>query len=154
MDGDHFDAWTRRRLGLATGSSIAALLGALALRETGAKKKKRKRKKRCKKPCGSCQTCKKGRCKRKPAGSACAIIGECLLNRTCARRCTNSLDCLSGCVCSTPANAEGDRYCVVEDFGGGTLPECGSTADCPTGSHCQSFGCPACQRRCVPLCKE
>lgn len=53
MDGPAFDAWTRRRFGLAAGGALAVLHGSI---ETAAKthKKKRKKKKRCRKlqqPC-------------------------------------------------------------------------------------------------------
>jgi hypothetical protein len=44
-----FDAWTRRRFGLATGGGIAALLGLAATEIAGAKKNGKKRKKRCRK---------------------------------------------------------------------------------------------------------
>ena len=56
MDGPEFDAWTRRRFGLATGGALAALAG---FGETGAasKKSKKRKKKRCRK---HLQTCKPG----------------------------------------------------------------------------------------------
>jgi hypothetical protein len=57
LDGTRFDAWTRRRFGLATGGAVASLLGLMNLDDAEAKKKNknknkkknRKKKKKCKK---------------------------------------------------------------------------------------------------------
>ncbi len=57
-----FDAWTRRRFGLATGGGLAALLGALALGDTDAKKNRKKRKKRCRKLGNFCKPGSKRKC--------------------------------------------------------------------------------------------
>jgi hypothetical protein len=46
MDGSRFDAWTRRRFGLATGGAIAAAFGLATLDAAATKRKKRRRKKR------------------------------------------------------------------------------------------------------------
>jgi N-acetylglucosamine-6-sulfatase len=46
MDDSLFDAWTRRRFGLATGGSLATLLGLLRLDETDAKNKKARRRRK------------------------------------------------------------------------------------------------------------
>jgi hypothetical protein len=64
MDGSYFDAWTRRRFGLAAGGLVGSL-GALAGRGDAAAKKKRK--KRCKRLRQACtlgrkrQRCCQGR---------------------------------------------------------------------------------------------
>ncbi len=56
MDGSTFDAWTRRRFGLAAGGVLAALA---SLHGASAKKK---RGKRCKKLCAGCKPGGKRKC--------------------------------------------------------------------------------------------
>jgi hypothetical protein len=46
MDGSRFDAWTRRRVGLALGGGIASVLGLAQLDLVSAKNKKKKRRRR------------------------------------------------------------------------------------------------------------
>ena len=94
MDGPEFDAWTRRRFGLAAGGALAALSGSI---ETAAKKnkKKRKNKKRCRKlqqrctPGGKRKCCGDLRCAVhsanagiqtfccKTEGKSCSDAGDC-----------------------------------------------------------------------------
>jgi hypothetical protein len=67
MDGSRFDAWTRRRFGIATGGVLASLLGGLAVEDAEAKKhhkhkKHHKRKKRCLKLRASCTPGGKHKC--------------------------------------------------------------------------------------------
>lgn len=69
MDGTQFDAWTRRRFGLATGSAVASVLGLMSLDDAEAKKKnknkkrKKNKKKKCKKLGEGCDpTVKKKKC--------------------------------------------------------------------------------------------
>jgi hypothetical protein len=66
MDGNRFDAWTRRRVGRATGGALASLLGLLGRDEAGAKRNHRNnknKKPKCRKLGQSCdQTQKKKRC--------------------------------------------------------------------------------------------
>jgi hypothetical protein len=60
VDGTQFDAWTRRRFGLAAGGAAASVLGLLSLAETEAKRRRRRknRKKKNKKQCRKLgQTC-------------------------------------------------------------------------------------------------
>jgi hypothetical protein len=57
MDGSEFDAWTRRRFGLAAGGALAVLAGLDTT--TGAKKK---RKKRCKRLGAGCKPGGKRKC--------------------------------------------------------------------------------------------
>jgi hypothetical protein len=87
MDGPEFDAWTRRRVGLAAGGSLAALVGLAA---TDARKKKRCKKlgARCKRH-GKRQCCGKLRCDFhsgnagiqtfccKPEGASCEQVTDC-----------------------------------------------------------------------------
>lgn len=65
MDGERFDAWTRRRFGLAAGGAVASLLGLIGLEDAEAKKKKKKKKKKkdCRKLGQTCdQTQKNKKC--------------------------------------------------------------------------------------------
>ncbi len=57
-----FDAWTRRRFGLATGGGVAALLMAFSPSVSRAKKHKKKHKKRCRKLGDFCRSGSKRRC--------------------------------------------------------------------------------------------
>ena len=94
MDGPEFDAWTRRRFGLATGGALAALAG---FGETGAasKKSKKRKKKRCRK---HLQTCKPGG-KRKCCGKLRCDFhsGNSLEQEVCCKRsgqsCEEFVDC-------------------------------------------------------------
>jgi hypothetical protein len=61
LDGSRFDAWTRRRLTLATGGLLASLAPLGILDEAAAKKKKRK-KKRCRKLGAACTPGAKRKC--------------------------------------------------------------------------------------------
>jgi len=87
MDGSRFDAWTRRRLGLAIGGATLVELGSLTVGDAA------KNKKRCKKlgkPCssGGRKCCKKLKCRDvgdpepdfrccKPNGQPCSSQDEC-----------------------------------------------------------------------------
>lgn len=91
MDGVRFDAWTRRRFGMAA-AGLATLLSPLAARDIAAKKK---RKKRCLKlgrvcePGGKRKCCKKLKCRLtlnnvgfshhccKTVGATCASFQDC-----------------------------------------------------------------------------
>ncbi|MCC7021923.1 MAG: hypothetical protein IT338_03805 [Thermomicrobiales bacterium] len=101
MDGSRFDAWTRRRFGLAAGGLAASLLGLAGFEETEAKRKK-KRCKKLNKPCKpkgkKKRCCKKlscsapfgapdNHCCRAGANVPCttATAGEC-----CTRRCNGN----------------------------------------------------------------
>lgn len=63
MHDTRFDAWTRRRFGLAGGSALAALFGPRAGVEVGAA-----RSGKCQPACGVCERCDRGRCKKKKHG--------------------------------------------------------------------------------------
>jgi hypothetical protein len=59
MEGPRFDAWTRRRFGLAAGGFVAATLGVAEMGTAGAKRTK---KKRCRKLGKRCRPGRKPRC--------------------------------------------------------------------------------------------
>ncbi|MGH2616809.1 MAG: hypothetical protein ACRDJC_16360 [Thermomicrobiales bacterium] len=75
MDAHRFDAWTRRRFGLATGGVLAAALGLAAFDAAEAgKKRRRKKRKRCVKllqPCriGGRKCCHRHVCQSFNAGA-------------------------------------------------------------------------------------
>jgi hypothetical protein len=101
MDAARFDCFARTLVGTATrrttlGLSVAGLLGALGWDETDAKKKG-KNKKKCKKKCGPCQKCKKGKCKPKKAvGTPCGEGKQCFANGQCV-----ACDVCSACTHTT-----------------------------------------------------
>jgi hypothetical protein len=154
MEGFHFDAWTRRRFGLAAGGVTASLFtGAPAFFRSAVAKK---RKKKCKPKCGPCRKCKKGKCKAKPAGTVCGAGAYCLPNGSCATTCTTGEECAAGCFCSAPS-VEGTRRCIELLESCDAFPQpCTSTAQCPRGRHCQFTLCGPGNihsDRCVPLCQ-
>jgi hypothetical protein len=103
LDGTRFDAWTRRRFGLATGGAVASMLGLLNLEDAEAKKKnknknknKKKKKKKCKKHGQSCDIdVKKKKCCSED--QLCAQVSELGSGNVCCKQlnfgCSNSQDC-------------------------------------------------------------
>jgi hypothetical protein len=91
-----FAASTRRAMfGLGAAGLLGVLGGVLGPDDADAKKKKGKNKKKCKKKCGLCQVCKKGKCKN-AAGRPCGAGQQCLADGTCV-----ACDvCSSGCTFS------------------------------------------------------
>jgi hypothetical protein len=124
MDGLQFDAWTRRRFGMAAGGGIAALLGLLERHETDAKKNKKKRKRRKKK--------RKKRCRN--LGGICTSGGK--------RKCCGEL------LCDRESSSDPARKvcCKTEGAACSKLPpnqECCDGLDCcgPEGGTVCSSGC-------------
>lgn len=168
MDASRFDAMTRSLTGDSTRRTLLGLLlgassATLGVADAGAKK--------CKKPCGPCKRCRRGRCRRKPNGTDCgggnvccrgkcleccvsadcdiAAGEECLLNGSCAKRCTQGgTECAPPCGCSLP-NEEGTRHCIA-NLQACPTRTCSSTAECPLGQQCQD--CLAGEPVCFPLC--
>ena len=115
MDGERFDAWTRRRFGLAAGGAAASLLGLLGMEDAEAKKKhknkkkNKKKKNKCKNLGQSCdQTQKNKKCCK--SSQLCAQVqGLGSGNFCCKQRgsnCSVNTDCCgndkcSGGVCSS-----------------------------------------------------
>ena len=125
MDGSRFDAWTRRRIGLAAGGVAAALGGLIPLGEDGTAKKKRK--KRCRK-----------------LGRLCTQGGKkkCCGNRFCARPFTFPVEdrCCKG----------GGEQCTVEEASTCCTGECLLTGECfckTGGQPCDRNG-QCCSRKC------
>ena len=72
MDDAHFDAWTRRRFGLAGSSALAALLGLRALAEVSAATSGK-----CQPQCGECERCDRGKCRKRKHGKKRCKRGRC-----------------------------------------------------------------------------
>jgi hypothetical protein len=157
MDSDHFDAlsralYTRRHVVTRTAgfaaATLAAVLGLGHPHEAEAK---------CKKPCGPCKRCKQGKCKPKPAGTACAG-GTCQGGSCLPAACFSqdpALVCAAGCgvkadncgravTCPCPAG----QTCLANGTCAGT---CNSDADtCPSGCVCSALPSVEGAFRCVP----
>ena len=69
---------------------------------------------------------------------SCPTGQQCLSNGSCAQACGPGIACPSYCQgCSVP-NTEGATHCVAgNDPTACPTQTCSSTADCPTGKHCQ-----------------
>jgi hypothetical protein len=129
MDDARFDAWTRRRFGLAAGG-LAVVLGELVWGDAAAKKKHKHKHKRTK--CKSQQTrchkqCFKGNC---CPGKPCGAGGqECVCGRTSA----------------------GKTFCYEQILA--LCQSCNSDADCTAPSRCvQVTGCDEVTAICLPAC--
>jgi hypothetical protein len=100
MDASRFDAWTRRRFGLAVGGVAAALFG-LAERGEVAAKKRHKKKKRCRKLGDACTQGSKHKCCN---GATCDLVGDGgVLQTFCCHEnggaCTEDVECCQGNFC-------------------------------------------------------
>ena len=136
MDGSRFDAWTRRRFGVAAGGFAASLFSIVTCQEPAAsKKKKRKRRKKRKERClslrvactpeGTDPCCDGLPCDEvlgtpgffccKPPQSRCSVNQECCGNR----------------VCEPAAGLVGDRCCAETEAFCTTRSDC---CDVPGGS--------------------
>jgi hypothetical protein len=125
MDGSRFDAWTRRRFGLAAGGLAGSLVALESAKVATASQKKKKKQRRCKKDgqdCGGRQKC----CE----DLICRPI-EGLVGRHCCRDidqpCTAMVQCCSG-VC--------EGVCICKSTGS----VCFVDANCCSGS-CGETGC-------------
>ncbi len=111
MDGSRFDAWTRRRLGLAAGGLTAGLLGLTGLTETEAKKRKNKKKKKCQKlgvgcnPTGKKKCCKDLSCEEAPSvgGNRCCKNDQ--ITCTVGSECCSTLCQSNACFCKAIGQA-------------------------------------------------
>jgi hypothetical protein len=130
MDGMEFDAWTRRRFGVAAGGLAASLLALAGAIDTDAgkrkRKRRRKRKKRCKPLGAGCKQNGKKRCCK-------TLACEEGANRCCRKLraiCANEAECCGNLECSAIAGLSGKRCCVA--FGS----PCTTSDDCCDGRVC------------------
>jgi hypothetical protein len=112
VEGPRFDAWTRRRFGIAAGGLSASLLGLAAIDDTEAKKGK---KKKCKKLGAGCKTsgkkkrcCKAFSCEPNAAGAQHCCKDD-------AKPCTLSSDCCSTLCQSDVCFCKSDGQSCSED---------------------------------------
>jgi hypothetical protein len=112
MEDDRFDAWTRRRFGLAAGGFAASVLGLAGIEDAQTKKK---RKKRCRKLGASCKSGGKRRCCGKLKCDR--IHFEPSPKTRCCRKkdqpCNDHLDCCANLCCSTSGQCSDS--CQVSD---------------------------------------
>lgn len=139
MDGAEFDAWTRRRLGLAAGglaTSLAALTATGSVAARKGKKKKEKKKAQCR---NLLQTCApEGQDNRCCSGLNCDLATgvnglRCCLGRQ--HRCDVSGQCCGDLPCDTIDELDGKRCC------GDAGAFCTSNEDCCFGALCASGAC-------------
>lgn len=118
MDADRFDAWTRRRFGLAVGSSATLLLVPATIDDAAAGRKRRR--KRCRKLGRRCNPGGRRKCCGK---LACGDVAELTGKHCCKRRfasCAEDSDCCGdlGCVggkvrVAGPAPPPGEQFCDI-----------------------------------------
>lgn len=141
MIGTRFDAWTRRRFGLAAGGVLAALTPIVELdsaagttNKVGTKPNKKRRKRRCRGVRQQCRPKKKTR--RCCAGLRCdetiALNG---LARRCCRQpreaCADVADCCYPADCGEVVGLTGQRCCREHQR------ECASDAECCSDLRCR-----------------
>lgn len=117
MEESRFDAWTRRRFGLALGGGLAALgLGARGGTVAGKKKKKR-----CRKLKQACQSGNRNRkcCNGLTCGESVAIPEGAHCCRKAQGICSDASECCS------PALCDDGKCCFLEDAG-----PCTEDGDC------------------------
>jgi hypothetical protein len=120
VDESRFDAWTRRRFGMAAGGLLAALAGLGPGAATVAKKRKRKKCKKRELTCG--KHCAKGEC------------------------CPGRQTCGEQCLCAT--TIDGTTACMAKVLleCPSAEPECAANADCLMTERCVDSGCPGAKR--------
>jgi hypothetical protein len=149
MDGTVFDAWTRRRFGIASGGLIASLLTANLAMNVAAKKRRKKKKcgKRKKRCHGTCikktQCCRDSDC---PAGTYCCE-GDCVSLETCCVKGSNG-PCPEGCPCRR--TVEGEQVCVTNEAV--LCAQCSSSEACNKNERCVLVTCGDITATCLPLC--
>jgi hypothetical protein len=134
MDTSRFDAWTRRRFGLATTSALATALGLVAADEATARRKRRKKKKgRCREKTESCS--KKKKCCKNLSCAKVGLSAHTFCCRTTRETCTGiEGECCGDRVCDFITGLEGFRCCGVQPA------SCGSDQDCCNGYLCNNEG--------------
>src|SRR5829696_7276116 len=123
MDAKHFDAWTRRRFGLAAGSAVAALVAFRHTDNVAGKRRCKKLNRECdpngKRCCGKLEcdfTIVEGRsdfycCK--PDGATCTLHASC-----CSTNCLGTCQSCRGRLCSTPESCCPAIPCIKGFCGG------------------------------------
>lgn len=135
MDGSRFDAWTRRRFGLAAGRLTGSLVGVGVLRDNAEAKKKGK-KDSCRTLNQSCKLTGKRACCKK-GGLSCQLPVVGVGGRACClpgnKPCQRDNDC-----CSEQCT---DNLCACKSIGA----ECGGVDAACCSLHCGDDDPPTCQ---------
>lgn len=140
MDADRFDTLTRSFLRAGTRRWVIATAlsaGFLATVDTARAGKR----KRCKRSCGECGRCRKGKCRPKPNGAVCSI-GNCKKGKcsTCFNGVKDGNETDRDCGGKCPRCAIG-RSCATRDdcasarCAGGTCAQCAENSQCGSDSH-------------------
>lgn len=148
MNDARFDAWTRRRFGLAAGGLAAALIPVIAVPDAAARKRK---KKRCVRPGNPCR--KSRRARRCCDGLACAVTVD-PSGRFCCHRqrqtpCATDRECCGRKMhCSDRNDDPGPPFRCCGSIGA----SCGSLQDCCGALACDASADPqlAGLRCCLP----
>ena len=125
MDGQRFDNLVRS---LRTRRSIIGVVAGLAALH----RVDRDATARCKKKCGPCKRCKKGKCRKKlPDGTPCLSGGTCLSGRCCVPDCTDK-------PCNSNDGCGGDCTC---EQGQACFSQTGTCGACPADAECTDIPC-------------
>jgi hypothetical protein len=148
MINSRFDAWTRRRFGLATGGALAAALGLAAIDVAEAKKKKRK--KRCRRINQSCKedSKKKRCCKDLRCDEGKVVLSSLSCCRYFQARCDSEIECCTSFKCQPAVGLAGNRCC------GALGVSCEEHADCCAGDGVICGSDHNCCRRVQASCQE
>jgi hypothetical protein len=134
-----------KALRLMGAALVGGTLASLGIGEAGADNLCKQDGKKCRKDAQCCsRNCDdiSGKC-----AAACPADTFELSNGSCAKRCTNQLDCPGGCGgCDPRERITGARYCRANLPPGGF---CDTTFECPLGYFCGEYGS---EGLCYPLC--
>jgi hypothetical protein len=139
MDDNRFDWIAKtvqsRRVALGLAAGVLAMLGLADSHESAA---------RCKKTCGPCKRCKKGKCKPKPFGTSCGACRRCEGGR-CIALCQSDEGCSNGiCTLRCEPPCQGDEDCFYGVCYARCDPRCASDEGCVNGAcEDQTGGCGA-----------
>jgi hypothetical protein len=139
VDGSRFDAWTRRRVGLAAGTWLSGLVGIVPL--SGVARKRKNKKKKCKKrfPPSACRFKKKGNRR--------ILCADCTISQTIQLPNGVTLDGNGKTITLSPAQSaprliglhagSGEANVVNLTIDGGATGESCNDGDGPDGIHFQ-----------------
>ena len=148
MDADRFDDVARSLIArssrrAAPGLALGAIFTIRGFTDVDARRRKRK----CKRPCGACRACRRGKCKPKPNGIACGGTGICQAgacvcpggSKECQGACIPENQCCGAC-------PQGETCCANVGECKDLLNDpdfCGQCANgqCPGGAICANGDC-------------
>ena len=131
MDGSRFDAWTRRKFGLAIGGGVASALGLGLLDAADAKK-------------GNSKRCKRFQATCNPNGKKCCKGLDCEEGACCKKlgtKCTDGSECCGTGICDNVVPESTKTICCNLE---GNF--CKKDTNC-----CEGFTCDESQHKCVQV---